>query len=416
MASLHERVQGMMQRVRELESASHAGASRRPPAASRAAGPIGGGGAIGAPRSLAGSHQRSQRERSRSPRWGGSGPPQPRRAPLSGGGAIGAPRGIGGGGRSAGSSLPPPPAPPQTARGGLASHAGGGGGGGRIKPLTASQPPAKHSGGSKGKGKRGDARHPAVGAALHHRGATEEEHRLRRLLKLLQRNEGLTPPKEIFTRWNTFCEEHAPRRKGGQATCDPKNLHGELILSFLAGLDRSFWVNLIKKVQAKGKDDGLDKAWDDYCDQYAPRRDGQRVAIRDPRHLGPEHLVSFLGATLEQGEQGQALAALVDEYTFEFKAAAGGGQASAARRPRRPRRRGGAGAAAAATTQEEEEAAQDEEAELASQAQEEGLSPASPLLHFDDVDQMEEEQQLQLDELEQADSTEALADDGFGLD
>lgn len=155
------------------------------------------------------------------------------------------------------------------------------------------------------------------------RGVTEhlDARLLRRLLKLMQRNRGLNPPKEIYNRWNDFCDTHAPAtHSGGPATRDPKFLSQELILGFLADLPRSFWVNLVKKVQGEGKESRLAEAWEGYCDQHAPPRQGQTGrAIRDPRHLAQEFLIGFVSATLERDDQrGHSLASIIDSYQFDF--------------------------------------------------------------------------------------------------
>lgn len=169
----------------------------------------------------------------------------------------------------------------------------------------------------------------------------------------MQRNRGLNPPKEIFNRWNDFCDAHAPpTREGGVATRDPKFLDGELIMRFLAELPRTFWVNLVKKVQGEGKGTRLSEAWEEYCDMNAPELPGQHGArsTKDPRRLPQDFLVAFVSATLEHDDQrGSALADIIDAYQFDFEHADSRApvpaQAEAEWQPRRKGRRKGEGKA-----------------------------------------------------------------------
>lgn len=70
-----------------------------------------------------------------------------------------------------------------------------------------------------------------------------------------------SPAQAVFLRWNEFCDEFAPKtREGGQGTRDPSRLSDDLIRRFLVNLPPGFWVNLVKKVQKEGKEDGLSQA------------------------------------------------------------------------------------------------------------------------------------------------------------
>lgn len=144
---------------------------------------------------------------------------------------------------------------------------------------------------------------------------------LHRLLKLVQRNQGCTPPKEIYNRWNTFCDANAPPpHEGGRPTRDPKILNKEIILDFmLQELPRPFWISLVKKVQAEGKKWGFQQKWTEYCDSFAPPLAGTPSRIRDPRNLDPEFLLSFVAAALEHDNpKDSKLASIVDAYHFDF--------------------------------------------------------------------------------------------------
>lgn len=166
---------------------------------------------------------------------------------------------------------------------------------------------------------------------------------MRRLLKLVQRNRGLNPPKEVFHRWNNFCDEFAPpTREGGEGTRDPKRLSEELIHRFLVDLPSAFWVNLVKKMQKEGRDAGLAEAWENFCDCNAPVRSTDARPTRDPRKLPPDFLVDFLGFILEgMGREGDMLAAITDAYQFDFEL--GHSKAAPERDDRRPGLRAGPG-------------------------------------------------------------------------
>eukprot|EP00927_Polykrikos_kofoidii_P086872 TRINITY_DN9864_c0_g1_i1.p1 TRINITY_DN9864_c0_g1~~TRINITY_DN9864_c0_g1_i1.p1 ORF type:complete len:693 (+),score=127.25 TRINITY_DN9864_c0_g1_i1:98-2176(+) len=146
---------------------------------------------------------------------------------------------------------------------------------------------------------------------------------LLRLLKLIQRNQGSTPPKEVYNRWNNFCDANAPSHDGARATRDPKALPGGFIMRFLEEeLPRNFWVFLVKKIQAAGKAAGLADAWTNFCDDNAPPLSGAgnaSRATRDPRHLDTDFLVAFIALQLDIDDpQTAMLASIVDAYQFDF--------------------------------------------------------------------------------------------------
>lgn len=232
---------------------------------------------------------------------------------------------------------------------------------------------------------------------------------LRRLLKLLQRNRGLNPPKAIYNRWNEFCDANAPvTHHGGPATRDPKFLDGDLILGFLADLPRSFWVNLIKKVQAEGKDSRLGEAWETYCDEHAPARQGQAgKAIRDPRHLAQEFLIAFISATLERDDQrGHTLATIIDSYQFDFDHGSRVRDQREQRSDRPGGRRGGKGGSNGSDRQDLTEIAEETIDQF---LEEEGAAE----MEYDPEANMGEEEELQDDDFgEGADQEEFLPEEG----
>jgi len=142
------------------------------------------------------------------------------------------------------------------------------------------------------------------------------------LLKLVQRNQWSTPSKEIYLRWNVFCDVSGPPpQDGARPTRDPKLLSRELIRRFLVEeLPATFWVFLLKKIQAESRDSGLAEMWTDFCDRHAPRLPGDSSrAVRDPRHLEPDFLLSFIATALEGDDQsGGNLATIIDAYAFDF--------------------------------------------------------------------------------------------------
>uniref|UniRef100_A0A7S4RRD8 Uncharacterized protein n=1 Tax=Alexandrium monilatum TaxID=311494 RepID=A0A7S4RRD8_9DINO len=143
---------------------------------------------------------------------------------------------------------------------------------------------------------------------------------LHRLLKLVQRNQGSTPPKEIYNRWNEFCDNHAPPiTDGGKPARDPKLLSKDLILGFMLELPKPFWISLVKKIQAEGQHSGHREEWTEYCDRFAPQMGNSTSRIRDPRNLDPEFLISFVGSELEHDDPKEGtLAPIIDAYQFDF--------------------------------------------------------------------------------------------------
>eukprot|EP00929_Paragymnodinium_shiwhaense_P048321 TRINITY_DN24446_c0_g1_i1.p1 TRINITY_DN24446_c0_g1~~TRINITY_DN24446_c0_g1_i1.p1 ORF type:complete len:687 (-),score=68.24 TRINITY_DN24446_c0_g1_i1:66-2126(-) len=143
--------------------------------------------------------------------------------------------------------------------------------------------------------------------------------RVFRLLKLIQRNKRLIPDSEVTARWNDFCDRAAPQMKSGQPVRDPKHLSKELILEFLVtAIPRTFWTCLVQKIQGYG--DVFAGDWTEFCDTYAPRKD-DRSGIRDPRKLDTEFILWFIACSLEGDDRsGGHLAALIDQYQFDFGA------------------------------------------------------------------------------------------------
>ncbi|CAK0834054.1 unnamed protein product [Prorocentrum cordatum] len=166
--------------------------------------------------------------------------------------------------------------------------------------------------------------------------------RLFRLLKLVQRNPGTVPPKELFARWNDFCDARAPQ-DSGRPVRDPKHLGRDLILAFLQELPRNFWVFLTKKIQAQGRERGLNDTWTEFCDAHAPRLpQNETKAIRDPRNLEPRFLITFIAFVLEKDEDG-GVAAIIDDFQFDFTLEERPARAPAAEAPRRGAAGGGGG-------------------------------------------------------------------------
>lgn len=172
---------------------------------------------------------------------------------------------------------------------------------------------------------------------------------LRRVLKLIQRNQGQQPPKEVFNRWNEWCDLNAPSTtRGGAPTRDPKHFNGEHLMQFLCQLPTGFWVNMIKKVQKDGKEPGLAQAWEDFADDHCAQAGVK--ATRDPRNMPPEVMVDFVSQMLHHDDrEGGHLAMIVDAYSFDFSrtprpgADAGVGRGGGTRRGERAERteRGG---------------------------------------------------------------------------
>lgn len=144
---------------------------------------------------------------------------------------------------------------------------------------------------------------------------------LHRLLKLVQRNQTSTPPKEIFNRWNTFCDAHAPPiHQHGKPIRDPKLLDKDFILRFmLEMIPRPFWISLVKKIQADQLRGGRREEWTEYCDLFAPVMANGQTRVRDPRKLETEFLLSFVASALDNDDpKAGVLASIIDSYQFDF--------------------------------------------------------------------------------------------------
>jgi hypothetical protein len=153
---------------------------------------------------------------------------------------------------------------------------------------------------------------------------------LHRLLKLVQRNTSSTPPKEVFNRWNDFCDRTSPlpsesdlgfQPQNPRPIRDPKLLPKDNIRRFLGHeLPRGFWVSLVKKIQGE-KALEFGKVWEAFCDHHAPPLSSGKgsASVRDPRMLEPEFLLAFVVNTLEQDDSDGRLAQIIDSFQFIFK-------------------------------------------------------------------------------------------------